>query len=348
MSTAAHSTTSTANSLRAGPVVTVLGGTGFVGGHLVHRLLQTNAVVRCSYRDPRNAQLIRRLGADPTYVDLLDPGSLATAIARSDVVVNLVTTIHRDRLRRTLYDGAANLRQALLSQGVHRVIQMDALVPQDIALTSDASYIYWKRRGALLLAEPPLVATTLHASIIFGRGDQHPSAIAAAMRYLRRAPVPRGPALMTLFQPVFVGDVVDQICDLILLSPAPRSSGINIVGPDVLSYAEIVEIVCDALGMPVATIHVPLVAARAALYCLSCCLSYSPLTEGLLDMIGIDSTASACFEAAGSETVTRVTSFRSTSDYLRDFGVDDIRAWLNGTPRSLHYFAHSSLAIRRG
>ena len=115
-------------------VVTVFGGSGFVGRHVVGRLCREGATVRVAGRDPEHALFLKPLGdvgqIVPWRADVTDAASVERALAGAHAAVNLVGILF-ERGRRTFArvhaDGAGNVARAAAACGVKRLVHVSAL-----------------------------------------------------------------------------------------------------------------------------------------------------------------------------------------------------------------------------
>jgi nucleoside-diphosphate-sugar epimerase len=133
----------------------VIGATGVLGRHLVPRLLERGHTVRAQLRDPARGRMLAGLGVEVVVGDILDPGSLPSAIRGCEIVVNLATALPRpgappdwtanDRIRR---EGTANMLAACVSAGVPRVVQ------QSIAMLHTGSGDAWVDEDAPIESRP--------------------------------------------------------------------------------------------------------------------------------------------------------------------------------------------------
>ncbi len=239
-----------------GKLVTVLGGGGFVGRYVVQRLLAQGARVRIAQRDPRAATFLRPLGGlgqtQFVAVDIRESASVSRAIAGSHAVINLVGSF--DNMQSVQADGAGHVANAVAAAGIKTLIHMSA-----IGADRDSASAYGRSKGegeAAVKAAVP-VATILRPSIIFGREDQFINRFAAMIRL---APVVPVIAPATQFQPVYVGDVADAVVAALINADAAGRT-IELGGPQILSMAELLRWIADAIGRSPMFVDVPDVAA---------------------------------------------------------------------------------------
>src|SRR4051812_34598470 len=223
----------------------VTGATGFVGGRLVAALDDGGAELRCMVRDASSsrAQALADGGHDLHEGDVLDPASLRGAGEGIDVAYYLVHSMGRggdgdfeERERRA----ARGVAEMALSEGVERVVYLGGLGDEP-----GSKHLRSRHETAEILRDhgPPL--TYFRAAMVVGSQSES----YRTLRYLvERLPAMIAPAwLKTPTQPIGVDDVVAY------LSQAPdveASTGreVQIGGPDVLSYGDMLDAMADALG----------------------------------------------------------------------------------------------------
>jgi NADH dehydrogenase len=110
-------------------LILVTGGTGFVGGHVVHELRGRDLPVRCLVRDPRKATKLTGWGCELAEGDVTDEQSLRRAVAGVDTIVHLVAIRQgpREQFQRIMVDGTRDLLSAARDAGVGRFVHMSAL-----------------------------------------------------------------------------------------------------------------------------------------------------------------------------------------------------------------------------
>jgi uncharacterized protein YbjT (DUF2867 family) len=110
-------------------VILVTGGSGFVGGHVVHELRGRDLPVRCLVRDPHKATKLAAWGCELAEGDMTDPASLRSAVDGCETVVHLVAIRQgrAEQFRRVMVDGTRELLAAAKDGGVARFVHMSAL-----------------------------------------------------------------------------------------------------------------------------------------------------------------------------------------------------------------------------
>ncbi|TMJ00186.1 MAG: complex I NDUFA9 subunit family protein [Alphaproteobacteria bacterium] len=224
-------------------LVTVFGGSGFLGRHGVRALAREGYRVRNAVRRPDLAGHLQPLGRvgqiHSVQANLRYPASVEAAVREADVVINLVGILFergRQRFEGVHAEGAATVARAAAAAGA-RLIHVSALGADP---DSPALYARTKAAGeaAVLAAAPD--ATIYRPSILFGPEDDFFNRFAAMARISPVLPLVGGGA--TKFQPVFVGDVAQAI----VRAAGGRTEGGTIYelgGPEVKSFKELMEYV---------------------------------------------------------------------------------------------------------
>lgn len=246
--------------------VCVLGGSGFVGTHLVSALAREGWQLTVPTRDPARAAhlaMIPSLRLVPA--DVHDPAALAAACAGQSAVVNLVGILNESGragrgFQRAHAELARKLVEACRRQRVDRLIQMSALGAD--AERGPSHYLKSKGRAERIIREesgPDLRWTIFRPSVIFGPGDDFVNRFARLLRA-----IPLGIPLAragTRFAPVWVGDVVAAIRRA-LADEATVGETYELCGPEVLTLRDIVVMVRERLRLPRAVVGIPDFAAR--------------------------------------------------------------------------------------
>ncbi|AOO84274.1 complex I NDUFA9 subunit family protein [Bosea vaviloviae] len=244
-------------------LVTVFGGSGFVGRHVVRALVKRGYRVRVAVRRPDLAGFLQPLGTvgqiHGVQANLRYPDSVAAAIKGADAVVNLVGILQesgRQSFAGVHANGARAVAQACAALGVPRLVQISAI---GASKDSKSSYGRSKAEGeAAVLALVP-GAVVLRPSIMFGPEDGFFNRFAALARMLPVLPLVGGGE--TKFQPAFVGDVAEAIA--LAVDGAVAGGRIyELGGPEVKSFRELVAYICEVTGRKRLLVSLPFPLAR--------------------------------------------------------------------------------------
>jgi len=227
----------------AGRLVTVFGGSGFVGRYVVRALARDGWRVRVACRRPDLAFHLQPLGGvgqiTPVQANLRDPDSVAAAVRGAQAVVNLVGILAEGGAQKfaTIQSaGAKAVAEAAKAAGVTNFVQVSA-IGADAESTS--AYARSKAEGeAAVLAAVP-TAVILRPSVIFGVEDEFFNRFATMARYFPVVPVVGAD---TKFQPVYVGDVAEAAARA-LAGGAKPGTVYELGGPEQKSFGDCVEYV---------------------------------------------------------------------------------------------------------
>jgi NADH dehydrogenase len=219
------------------PLVTIFGGSGFIGRYIAQRMARRGWRVRVAVRRPNEALFVRTYGVvgqvEPVQANIRDDASVRRALEGADAAVISVGILYPDG-RQTFdavqAEGAGRVARIAAEAGVGRLVHISA-IGADAA--SPSAYARTKAEGeAAVLAAFPR-ATILRPSIVFGTEDSFFNRFAAMARLSPVLPVV-GPD--TRFQPVWVDDVA-QAAEVALTGTA---TGIyELGGPEVASFADL-------------------------------------------------------------------------------------------------------------
>jgi uncharacterized protein YbjT (DUF2867 family) len=223
----------------------VTGATGFIGGRLASALLGRGHPVRCLVRARGRATELERAGCELHEGDVLDRGSLTGAGADVEVAYYLVHSMGRGSDRSGLAErerrAASNFAAMAADEGIGRVVYLGGLGDQ-----SRSEHLASRAETARVLAGegPPL--TWFRAGMVIGPESEG----YRTMRYLvERLPAMIAPAwLRNRTQPIAIDDVLEYLTQA---AERPESAGreIQIGGPDVVTYAELLALMADVLGL---------------------------------------------------------------------------------------------------
>jgi NADH dehydrogenase len=221
----------------------VVGGSGFVGRHLVAALAARGANVTVPTRRRERAKhLILLPTVDVVEADARDSSALAALAAGCGAVVNLVGILHGPGFKAAHVELAQAVVNACHKAGVKRLLHMSAL-----GAAPDAPSEYLRSKGAgeqAVLAADDLDVTVFRPSVIFGPEDRFLNLFARLAALL---PVLVLGSPGARFQPVYVGDVVKAMLAA-LDSREAAGKRYDLCGPQQYSLRELMEFVCAATG----------------------------------------------------------------------------------------------------
>ena len=226
----------------AGSLVTVFGGSGFVGRHTVRELAQDSWRVRAAVRRPDLAGHLQPMGGvgqiQPVQANLRYPESVERAVAGSGAVVNLVAILHKSGAQTfdaVHVDGARAVARAAWKAGVKTFVHVSAIGADP---KSRGHYGRTKAAGeAAVLQEHP-DAIILRPSIVFGPEDAFFNRFANIARMAPVMPLVGGGK--TKFQPVYVGDLARAIANAVDGAGKPGTV-YEIGGPEVFTFRQLLD-----------------------------------------------------------------------------------------------------------
>jgi uncharacterized protein YbjT (DUF2867 family) len=233
-------------------VIAVAGATGYIGGMLCERLCEEGREVRALARHPERAQDLKEAGCEVVRADVLEPETLAPALAGVDVAYYLVHSMGRgsdgDFAERD-HQGAENFAAAAAATGVKRVVYLGGLGEGSKHLDSRHQTAEALRRG-------PVPVVYFRAAAVLGAGSE---SFRTAFYLVRRLPVMVTPRwVVTRTQPIAVADAVAYLAAAADFD-LPVEREIEIGGPDVTTYGGMIDELARALGRrPPLRITVPL------------------------------------------------------------------------------------------
>ncbi len=309
-------------------LVTVFGGSGFVGRNIVRRLAEGGARVRVAVRDTEKAYFLKTCG-DLGQVSLF-PASLTSdeEVARAfvenaDTVVNCVGVLY-ERGSRTFdaihVQGAERIAKAAAHAGAKSLVHCSAL-----GASPDATSAYARSKAAgeaaVLAAFPN--AVLLRPSVIFGTEDGFFNMFADLARithvlpyFTRIVPHAEGGG-GTKFQPVYVGDVAD-VAVKVLQEDGHAGKTYELAGPTVYNMREILEMVCRYTDRATWICGLPFWVGRIQAQF----LQYLPtplLTPDQVKLLEVDNVADGSKPGFSDLGISAVTAETIVPTYLRRF-----------------------------
>lgn len=269
-------------------LITVFGGTGFIGRHLVRRLAAHGARLLVTSRNPSAGGHLQPMGRVGQIVvervDLASEQALARALAGASGVVNLIGILHETRRQRfEEVQGAlpGRIAKVAADAGIERMVQLSAIGADP---DSPSVYARSKAEGERRVREALPSATIVRPSIIIGPEDSFFNRFAEMARWLPALPLIGGGK--TRFQPVYVGDVADAIVAG-LLRPDTAGQTYELGGPQVYTFAELMRYMLYVLDRR--RLLVPLSFGMAALQARFLeLLPVPPLTRDQVELLKTD------------------------------------------------------------
>jgi uncharacterized protein YbjT (DUF2867 family) len=237
-------------------LITIFGGSGFIGRHVVAKLAKTGARIRVAVRNPLLANRVYPMG-DPGQIvalrcNLTDEAQVAAAVQGADVVINLVGILTEWGARSfdaVQAQGAANVARAAKSAGVKTFVQMSAIGAN---ADSDSDYARTKAEGEAAVLEQFPDALIIRPSIVFGPEDGFFNRFGAMATWSPILPLIGGGE--TKMQPVYVGDVAEAVAQAL----ARGETGVfELGGPRVYTFRELMEYVRTVTGLKPFLVSLP-------------------------------------------------------------------------------------------
>lgn len=227
-------------------LVTIFGGSGFLGRQVARLMAKEGWRVRVAVRRPDEALFTRTYGAvgqvQPVLCNIRDERSIRAAMADADAVVNCVNIAAprgKSTFKSVFEDGADHIARLSAEMGVARIVHVSGI---GVDPESDSAYVAGKARGEAAVLRRRPDAVILRPSVMFGAGDSFYNRFAAMTRFGLVLPII---GATTRIQPAFVDDVALAAVKGATGEAAPGIYELG--GPDVLTVRGIVAQVLDVV-----------------------------------------------------------------------------------------------------
>ena len=282
-------------------LITVYGGSGFLGRHVVRALAKRDYRIRVAVRRPDLAFHLQPLGRvgqiHAVQANLRDAASVEGAARGAHVLINLVGLLQESGRQRFDSIHSFGAEQVALAASAHgaRMVHVSAIGADE---NSPAAYARTKAAAERLVLAAQPQAVVMRPSVLFGPEDDFFNRFAALARISPVLPLIGGGH--TKFQPAFVGDVAQAIAEA--AEGKLRAGTIyELGGPEVRTFKELMQFMLTTIERRRLLVPLPFFAARfKALF-----LQYAPapltLTPGQVDLLRVDNVVS---EAAKAEKRT--------------------------------------------
>jgi uncharacterized protein YbjT (DUF2867 family) len=279
-------------------LVTIFGGSGFVGRYIAQRMAKDGWRVRVATRRPNEALFVKTYGSvgqvEPVFCNIRDNGSVQAALAGAEAVVNCVGTFDRggkNNFTAVQAEGAGRIARLAAAEGVGRLVHISALGAD---VEGASLYAQSKGEGEAAVAAAFPGAVILRPSVIFGNEDGFFNRFAGMARLGPILPLVGGD---TKFQPVFVEDVA-QAAQMGVLGTAP--AGIyELGGPQVETLSGLVQAMLSVIRRRRLVLSMPFFVGKIIATALDFCsaltlglVKNSIVTRDQVDSLKVDNTVS--------------------------------------------------------
>jgi uncharacterized protein YbjT (DUF2867 family) len=279
-------------------LVTVFGGSGFVGRHTIRALAKRDFRIRVAVRRPDLAGHLQPLGRVgqimPVQANIRYPESVAAAAHGAHVVVNLVGILAEGGAQTfdaVQAEGAATVAAAAAAEGA-QLVHMSA-----IGADENSASLYSRSKAAGEKAARAAVpsATIFRPSLVFGPEDQFTNRFATLARALPVLPLIGGD---TKVQPTFVGDVATALADAVE-GKAKAASTYELGGPEELTLRQVQDYVLKTIERSRLLVPMPFGIARMQAMVLQLAPGPLKLTPDQVEMLRVDNVVSQAARDAG-------------------------------------------------
>jgi NADH dehydrogenase len=280
-------------------LVTVFGGSGFLGRHVVSALARRDYRIRVAVRRPELAGHLQPLGRvgqiHAVQANLRFPASVDAAMRDSSVAINLVGILAEggpQRFNAVQGEGAGAIARAAAAMGA-RMVHVSAIGAD---INSESAYASSKAEGERAVLDSVPEATILRPSIVFGPEDEFTNRFAALARVSPVMPLVGGG--VTKLQPVHVGDVATAVADAVDGKTRPGAV-YELGGPEILTMRESIEIILKIIERDRMLVSIPFGLARLKAMALQFAPGGLKLTPDQVALLQVDNVVSDQAKAAG-------------------------------------------------
>ena len=320
-------------------LVTIFGGSGFVGRYIVRRMAKEGWRVRVAVRDPNLAMFVKPYGVvgqvEPLFCNIRDDASVRAVTRGADAVVNCVGILDetgKNTFDAVQSDGAARIARIAAEEGVAQMVHISAI---GASATSASLYAKTKAAGeaAVLAAFPG--AMILRPSFIFGSEDQFFNRFAGMSRF---GPVLPVVGAATRFQPVYVDDVAQAA----VMGVQGRARGTyELGGPDVKSLRELMGQMLAVIQRRRLVVNIPFGLARVMAFSFDMGrvvtggLVKGPLTRDQLRNLAVDNVVADEAQGFAALGISPTAMASVLPDYLWRFRLSGQYAAIKDSAKNL-------------
>lgn len=241
-------------------LVTIYGGSGFVGRYIARRMAKEGWRVRVAVRRPNEAIFVKTYGVvgqvEPVLCNIRDDASVASVMQGADAVVNCVGVLAEDgknTFDAVQSEGPERIARIAQERGINRMVHISA-IGADTQSESDYARTKGEGEAAVLKHQPD--AMILRPSIVFGPEDQFFNRFAGMAGLSPVLPVV---GASTKFQPVYVDDVAEAAVQGVL----GQAQGVfELGGPVTMNFRELMGVMLDVIRRRRLVLNIPFFAAK--------------------------------------------------------------------------------------
>ncbi|MGQ0681214.1 complex I NDUFA9 subunit family protein [Bradyrhizobium sp.] len=280
-------------------LVTVFGGSGFLGRNVVRALCKRDYRIRVAVRRPELAFYLQPAGKvgqiHPVQANVRNAASVQAAMRGSDIVVNLTGILNpagAQSFEAVHARASGTVAKAAAEIGA-RVVHVSAIGADE---NSASVYARTKAAGEKATLEAVPSATIIRPAVVFGPEDQFTNRFAALAQVSPALPLIGGG--LTRMQPVYVGDVASAIADAVD-GKTKAGATYELGGPDVLTMREIMQMICDITDRDRMLLSLPFGLAKLQALFLQFAPGALKLTPDQVELLKTDKVVSDAAKAAG-------------------------------------------------
>lgn len=233
-------------------IVLVTGGTGYVGGRLVPRLLREGHQVRVGVRDTGATLPWWADQVEVVEFDALEPETVSAAVAGTDAVYYLIHGMGGDDFVATDRAAAQHMTAALDEHDVPRVIYLSGIVP-DVPQQDLSDHISSRVEVESILGLSDAVALSLRAAVLIGSGSTSFEVVRQVSERMRVETLPA--SMDSSVQPIATVDVIEALIGALTIESESRHYDVG--GPEALPYRDLLACYADVAGLDRSQLVVP-------------------------------------------------------------------------------------------
>ena len=244
-------------------LVTIYGGSGFVGRYIARRMAKEGWRVRVAVRRPNEAIFVKPYGVvgqvEPVFCNIRDDASVANAMSGADAVVNCVGTFDiagKNSFQAIQHEGAERIARLAAAEGCSSLVHISAIGAD---MESESAYGQSKAQGEEGVLQHFPTAMILRPSVIFGPEDEFFNRFADMTKFGPVLPIAGGD---TKFQPVYVDNVAQAAVKGVIGSATPGIYELG--GPDVATFRALMEQMLTVIKRRRLVLSMPFWMARIA------------------------------------------------------------------------------------